>query len=149
MNADDEVETLYRALLDRWNARDAVGYAGLFAPDGSIVGFDGTDVESPDAIAEHLGSIFRDHQPAKYVAKVREVRPLGHGAMLVRSVAGMVPPGDSDIKPEVNAVQLLVAIETAGQWRIAHFQNTPASFDGRPEAAEALTSELRELLPPA
>jgi hypothetical protein len=67
--------------------------------------------------------------------------------VLLRSVAGMVPPGDSDIKPEVNAVQLLVAIETAGRWRIAHFQNTPATFDGRPEAAEALTSELRELLP--
>ena len=30
-----------------------------------------------------------------------------------------------------------------GQWRIALFQNTPAQFHGRPEAAEALTDELR------
>ena len=35
------VETLYHDLLDRWNQRDASGFAMLFRDDGSIVGFDG------------------------------------------------------------------------------------------------------------
>jgi hypothetical protein len=55
----------------------------------------------------------------------------------------MVPPGATDIKPEVNAIQVLVAVRRDGVWRVAHFQNTPAAFHGRPEAAKALTEELR------
>jgi hypothetical protein len=62
---------------------------------------------------------------------------------MLRAVAGMVPPGASEIKPEVNTIQVLVAVEDDdGAWKIAHFQSTPASFDGRPEAVAALTAEL-------
>jgi uncharacterized protein (TIGR02246 family) len=141
-----DVEQLYRELLSTWNERDATGFGSLFAPDGSIVGFDGSCVESRAGIIEHLQSIFADHRPATYVAKVREVRGLGDDAALVRSVVGMVPPGASDIKPEVNAVQALVAILVGDDWRIAHFQTTPASSDGDPDGAAALTAELREQL---
>ena len=82
MTSETDVERLYRDLLSRWNERDAAGFGALFAGAGSIVGFDGSCVESPTAITEHLASIFADHQPATYVAKVREVRPLGPGASL-------------------------------------------------------------------
>jgi hypothetical protein len=60
----------------------------------------------------------------------------------------MISPVTSDINPAVNAMQTLVAMQQDGQWRIALFQNTPAQFHGRPEVAEALTEELRELLSP-
>ena len=143
----DEVVALHRALLERWNDKDAEGYGALFADDGSMVGFDGSTVDSRPAIIEHLGAIFADHDPATYIWKVREVRPLASGVVLLRAVAGMVPPGGSDIVPDKNAVQALVALETADGWRIAHFQNTPAAFDGRPEEAEALSAELRAVLP--
>jgi uncharacterized protein (TIGR02246 family) len=142
----DEVESLYRRLLDRWNERDAAGYGALFSEDGSLVGFDGSCVESAASIAEHLRSIFADHRPATYVAKIREIRQLDSRVVLLRSVAGMVPPGGSDINPEVNAVQALVAVLRDDGWRIGHFQNTPAAFHGRPEEAEALTAELRAVL---
>jgi uncharacterized protein (TIGR02246 family) len=143
MDSQRGVEDLYRELLSRWNAKDAEGFGGLFADDGSIVGFDGTCVETPTRIGEHLASIFRDHDPATYVAKVREVRALGERAVLLRGVAGMVPPGSDDIKPEVNAIQTLVAVASDQGWEIAHFQNTPAAFDGDPDAAASLTAELR------
>jgi uncharacterized protein (TIGR02246 family) len=140
---DEEIEGLYRALLARWNDRDAEGFGALFDERGGIVGFDGSCVETPSEISAHLAQIFSDHQPATYVAKVREISALGDGAALLRGVAGMVPPGASDIKPEVNSVQALVAVRRGGTWKVAHFQNTPARFDGRPEAAEALSAELR------
>lgn len=149
VGAVDEVEALYRSLLDRWNHGDAEGYGALFSADGSIVGFDGSCVESPATIAEHLASIFADHRTATYVAKVREVRALGDGAALLRGVAGLVPPGESDVNPEANAVQALVAVRAdhgEGGWKVAHFQNTPAAFHGRPEEADALTAELRAVL---
>ena len=111
-----------------------------------MVGFDGSTVESRASVAEHLGSIFADHDPAFYVSKVREVRTLGPGSMLVPGGVGMVPPGGSDIDPDKNAVQTLVAVESPNGWQVAHFQNTPAAFHGRPEAADSLTAELRDTL---
>jgi uncharacterized protein (TIGR02246 family) len=143
---ETQIRSLHQAFLDGWNATDASRIGSSFAEDGNIVGFDGSMVNGRAEIEAHLAGIFADHQPASYVAKVREVRSLGSGAVLLRAVVGMVPPGADDIKPDVNAVQSLVAVERDGAWRIALLQTTPAQFDGRPEEAEALTAELRELL---
>ena len=143
MASSDAVRALHQELLERWNERDAAGYGALFTDDGSLVGFDGSCVESGTAITESLQAIFDDHTPATYVAKVREVRELGPGVVLLRAVVGMVPPGADDINPDTNAVQGLVAVETSDGWRVAHFANTPAAFHGRRDEAEALTAELR------
>ena len=58
----------------------------------------------------------------------------------------MVPPGQSDLNPAVNTVQTVVAAKRDGRWRIVLFQNTPAQFHGRPELAQQLTEELRQVL---
>lgn len=141
----DAVVSLYTRLLDGWNRRDAAAFAAQFAADGSTVGFDGSPMDGRGAIQTELARIFADHTPATYVAKVREVRPLGAGAMLLRGVAGMVPPGQHALKPERNAIQSLVAVLEDGQPRIALFHNTPARFDGRPQLAEQLTAELTDV----
>jgi uncharacterized protein (TIGR02246 family) len=140
------VETLYRNLLDRWNEGDASGFRSLFRDDGSLIGFDGTSVESAGSIGEHLTAIFADHEQPRYVSKVREIRALGPDAALLRAVAGLVPPGASRIEPELNAEQVLAAVRRNGEWRIAHFQNTPVTLDGRPEERDALSAELQALV---
>ena len=82
------------------------------------------------------------------MAIVRETRELAAGVALVRAAVGMIPPGADDLNPGANAIQSLVAVADAGgTWAVAHFQNTPAAFHGRPEEAEALTAELRESIP--
>jgi hypothetical protein len=58
----------------------------------------------------------------------------------------MVPRGQSDIDPRLNAVQTMVALKRQGEWRIVLFQNTPAAFHGRPQLVEQLTEELREAI---
>ena len=58
----------------------------------------------------------------------------------------MIPPGKTDIEPDVNAHQTLVAVKTNSNWRIELFQNTPAAFHGRPELVDKMKDELRELL---
>lgn len=143
MSTASDVEALYRELLAAWNRGDAAGWGALFAEDGSLVGFDGSPVESRAAITAHLEGIFADHQPAAYVGKVREVRQLAPGVALLRAVSGMVPPGASAVEPSVNTVHVLVAVSGEEGWRVAHFQATPAAFHGRPEAVEALTAELQ------
>lgn len=140
------IHALYRRLLDAWNARNAGDLATLFADDGNLVGFDGSPLDGRAAIATHLRAIFIAHQTARYVGKVREVRFLTADSALLRAVAGMVPPGGSDLNPHVNAVQTLVAVRHGEEWRIALYQNTPAAFHGQPERSQALTEELRQLL---
>jgi uncharacterized protein (TIGR02246 family) len=140
------VVALYTRLLEAWNKRDASGFAAQFADDGSTVGFDGSQLDGRAAIATELGRIFADHTPATYVARVREVRTLGSGAVLLRAVAGMVLPNGSALMPDRHAIQSLVAIAENGAPRIALYQNTPAQFHGRPALVEQLTTELQGLV---
>lgn len=145
-NDDGQISSLYEKLLDCWNRRDAADFAALFDKEGRVVGFDGSQMDGPVEIESHLRQIFSDHPTAVYVGKIRGVRFLAPDVALLRAVAGMVPPGQSDINPAVNAVQALVAAKQKGQWRIALFQNTPAAFHGRPKEGEKLTEELRQAL---
>ena len=146
--ANDErpVISLYHALLDRWNARDAVGMTSLVSPDGYIVGFDGSQLNGPAEIEATLREIFASHPTPPYVTKVRAVRFLSDGVAVLRAVVGMVPPGKKDLDPALNAVQTMVAERIDNQWRVAVLQNTPAAFHGRPELVEKLTRELSEAL---
>jgi uncharacterized protein (TIGR02246 family) len=146
MDDKREVQSLYGELLHCWNRRDAAGFAALFADDGNVVGFDGSVYERPAMIESELSRIFAEHPTAAYVAKIRNVRLIMPDVALVSAVAGMVPPGQSDIKPAVNTVQTMIAAKQGGRWRIAVFQNTPAAFHGRPDLAEKLTAELRQAL---
>jgi len=144
--SENAVRALYTALLEEWNRRDARRFAGLFTEEGSVVGFDGSQMNGRAEIAATLGKIFTDHPTASYVSIVREVRYIGDDTALLRAVVGMVPPGGSDLNPAVNAVQSMVAVRQASGWRVALFHNTPAAFHGRPEMVEQLTEELRGVL---
>jgi uncharacterized protein (TIGR02246 family) len=143
--ASAEVRGLYQQLLDAWNKRNARDFALLFAPDGNIVGFDGTQVFGQLEIGAHVSEVFSHHQTARYVSIIRQVRSVTPDAVILSAVAGMVPPDKDDINPDVNAVQTLVAVGKNG-WKIALFQNTPAAFHGRPDDAKKLTEELRREL---
>ncbi|HEY3011589.1 MAG TPA: SgcJ/EcaC family oxidoreductase [Gemmatimonadales bacterium] len=144
--ASQEAARLYRELLGQWNARDSAAYAKLFAVGGNLVGFDGSQVDGRAEIESHLRQIFGSHPTAAFVGKIREVRVLGGDVVLLRAVAGMVPPGKSDLNPSVNTVHTLVAAKQDDRWQVELFQSTPAAFHGRPEATEALTAELRQEL---
>lgn len=141
------VEALYRQWLAGWNERNGLALAAPFAPDGTLIGFDGTEHTGRDAIAATLDRIFADHPTPRYVGKVRAVRFLTPDTALVQAVAGMIPPGRSALEPQLNAVQTVVAVRREEGWRIAHAQNTPAQYHGRPELVEALTAELRAQRP--
>ncbi len=140
------VSSLYKQLIDAWNRRDAAAYAALFTEDANVVGFDGSQMNGSIEIQQSLQQIFADHITASYVSKIRGVWFLTPETAILRSVAGMVPPGQPDLNPAVNAIQSIVAVRQGSQWRIALFQNTPAQFHGRPDLSEALTEELRQLL---
>ncbi len=137
---------LYHQLIAAWNRRDAHAFAAGFAEGARVVGFDGSEIGGCAQVAAEIGQIFAHHQTGAYVGLVREVHALGADVVLLRAAVGMVPPGQADLNPALNAIQSLVASRREGGWRIELFQNTPAQFHGRPELAEQLTAELRALL---
>lgn len=136
---------VYEQLLNAWNNQDAEGFAALFADDGNVVGFDGSSMNGREEIAAGLERIFADHRTASYVAKLREVRQVAPQLVLIRAVAGMVPPGEPGINPETNSIQHLLLGKQGGRFRIEVFQNTPAAYHGRPDLAEQLTRELTDV----
>ena len=143
IDIEGEITALYRSILAGWNTSDAEAFAGGFAEDGVVIGFDGSEVVGRARIAEQMAAIFADHATGTYVGIVREVMSLGPEAALLRAVSGVVPAGAEDIEPGLNAAQALVAQRRADGWRVVLYQNTPAQYHGRPEAAESLTAELR------
>jgi len=143
---ESQVRLLYQELLKAWNEKNARKMADLIAENGNLVGFDGSQIDGRRQVESVLGKIFADHPTAAYVSIIRELRLLSPDVALLRAVAGMVPPGQSDINPAVNAVQSLIATKEQDRWRIALFHNTPAAFHGRPELSEQLTEELRQAL---
>jgi uncharacterized protein (TIGR02246 family) len=142
--AERAARELYANILSCWNAGDAGAFARLFTRSGNMVGFDGSQVDGQESIEVHLAKVFSSHSTAAYVGKVREVRVLGQEVVLLRAVAGMVPPGRSELNPAVNTIHTLVAANHGDRWRVELFQSTPAAFHGRPEASQSLTRELQE-----
>ncbi len=141
-----QIEALYQQFLDGWNSRDAEALAAPCTEDAVLIGFDGSQNIGRAEILATLSQIFADHITAPYVSKVREVRLLNSDAAILRAIVGMVPPGQVDIAPALNAIQTIVAARVDGTWRIALIQTTPAQFHGRPELVKQLTDELRQLL---
>jgi uncharacterized protein (TIGR02246 family) len=137
----DAVRDLYAELIRAWNAQDAHAFAELFTEHGTSIGFDGSQATGAE-IAEHVGAVFEDHRTAAYVAKVKDVRAAGADTAVLRALVGMVPPGESELNPETNAIQSLVAERQGETWRIVLFQNTPAQYHGRPEMGEEHTAEV-------
>jgi uncharacterized protein (TIGR02246 family) len=145
-DAESAARELYEKLIQAWNKRNARDFALLFASNGSVVGYDGSQVDGQLAVGAHISEVFSHHQTAAFVTIVREVRPISSDVVLLRANAGMVPPGKDEINPERNAVQSMMAARKGGKWEIALFQNTPAAYDGRPELSKQLTDELRAAL---
>lgn len=82
----------------------------------------------------------------RLVGKVTNVRFLTPEIAIMHAVGGMVTAGQPDIEPERNSVQTYVATKHGSEWRIAAYRNSRAQYMGRPELAQELTEELRQLL---
>lgn len=146
MTNENKIISIYQDLLEAWNNQNAHGMAYLFAEDGEQIGFDGSQSIGRAEIFAHLEPIFKHHRTARFISKVKSVKFLSDKIAILRAIAGMVPPGQSDINPSVNTLHTLVVQENEGDWEIKLYQNTPAQFHGRPELVEQMTEELRQLL---
>ncbi|MGH9950843.1 MAG: SgcJ/EcaC family oxidoreductase [Nitrososphaeraceae archaeon] len=142
------IRSLYQQLMDGWNKGSSEAFAAPFAEDSDLVGFDGTHLNGRQNIISFHQQLFDNYvKDSRLVGKARNVRFLTHDVAIMHVIGGTIMAGQTDIEPERNSVQTLVATkDSKGKWRLAAFQNTRAQYLGRPEQAEALTEELRRLL---
>jgi uncharacterized protein (TIGR02246 family) len=142
----DAIEALLQQMIDGWNQGSGEGFAAPFAEDGDQVAFDGTRLQGRQQIAEFHQMLFdRFLSGTRLIGKVVDVRFLAPDVALAHGIGGTVMPGESNLAPDRNSVQTLVAVKRDGEWRLARLHNSRAEFMGRPEAAAALTAELRTL----
>jgi uncharacterized protein (TIGR02246 family) len=121
------VEDLYRRGIECWNARNADALAELFILDGEVVGADGASYTGRGAIHEQLVKVFAGQPPA-YTAKIVGITTVTTDVAIVRAIAGMIPPGKTELDPALHVVQRMTAVFRGGDWRIALLQTTPAAY---------------------
>lgn len=141
-----EVQAVYNQLINAWNNRDAHGMADLYTKDGINIGFDGSKTVGSEELFLHVKPIFENHPTPPFISKVKNVSFLSSDVAMVSAIAGMIPPEQSEVNPQLNTHQTLITVKRNGNWRIQLFQNTPAQFHGRPELVEQMTNELKEML---
>jgi uncharacterized protein (TIGR02246 family) len=146
MDLFDRVLAAYQKALQAWNMRDAEKFASMFADDGYAIGIDGAAMSGRAVIAATAAAIFQSQRTDTYVSKIREVREIAPGVMLLIAIVGMVPPDDFTLNPSVNAILSVLFVEQDGNAKILLLQSTPAAFQGRSEVADALRQELEDIL---
>jgi uncharacterized protein (TIGR02246 family) len=138
---------LYQQLMDGWNKGSGEAFAAVFAEDGEQVAFDGTHFQGRQEIGAFHRQLFNTVlKGTRLVGKVRHVRFLTPEVAVAHAIGGTVMPSEADIAPERNSVLTLVVVKRDGEWRVAALHNTRAQYMGRPDEAEKLTEELRQLL---
>lgn len=140
------VREVYERLLNAWNSLDAVGMAECCADECTFIGFDGSQYFFRKELEQAVSRIFRDHQPPRYVYKIREISFVSADVAQVFAIVGMVRNGDNAVNPALNALQLATLRKKGKEWRIVSFQNTPARFDQQPELVEEMTQELNGIV---
>jgi len=139
------VREVYERLLSAWNSYDAVGMANCCADECTFIAFDGTQYFFRKELEQAVATIFKDHQPPRYVHKIREISFFSPEVAQVFAIVGMLRNGDSSVDPSLNAIQLATLRKKGKEWRVISFQNTPARFDQNPELVEEMTQELNTL----
>lgn len=146
MNEQGPVFALYEKLIEAWNQRDADAFSNLFQGKGEIVGFDGTRVMGRKEIQGHLQDVFSKDQTPPYIAAAQRVHSIKSGVVSLSAKAGMKTGDDADFHQDLWSEQSLVTVKTKDGWKIALFQNTPATLSGDSERKRIWVEEFHEAL---
>jgi uncharacterized protein (TIGR02246 family) len=126
------VRMLYQQLMDGWNQGSGAAFAAVFAEDGDLIGFDGTQFEGRQAIAEFHQPLFATHlKGSRLVGEITKVRFLAEDVALMHAIGGTILAGAQAPTPERDSIQTLVAVRRDDTWQLAAFQNTRVRPMGR------------------
>lgn len=144
---EEAIRALYRQIMDGWNQGSGEKFAAPFATDGEQMSFEGSRFRGRQEIAGFHQMLFdRFLRGSRLIGRVTDIRFLTPEIALAHAIGGTIMPDETNLAPDRNSVQSMVAVRRDGAWRLARLHNSRAEFVGRPEAAANMTEELRRLL---
>ena len=85
-----------------------------FAEDADLVGFDGTYLKGRQEIISFHQQLFDTYvKGSRLVGKIRHVRFVTSDVAIIHTIGGTIMAGQTDIEPERNSVQTLVATKNS------------------------------------
>jgi uncharacterized protein (TIGR02246 family) len=101
--------------MNGWNSGSGKVFATPFAENGDLVGFDGTHLKGRQEIDSFHQQLFDTYvKGSRLVGRMRSVRFLMPDVAIMYAVSGTIMSGQTDIEPERNSVQTLVAMKDSG-----------------------------------
>lgn len=150
MSNNDELalQSLYRKKIEGWNEGNGRKFAEPYTEDADFIGFDGTYLFGRREIAEFHQMLFdRFLRGTRLIAKIKSIRfPVSNVAIIV-GISGTIEANQKRINSDRNSIHTIVAInnEHDGKWGFTTFQNTRATYIGRPEKVSQLTKEIEQI----
>lgn len=142
------LQALYRKKIEGWNEADGQKFAEPYLEDADFIGFDGTHLSGRSEIAEFHQMLFDKFlKGSLLIGKIKSIRfPIPNVAIIV-AISGTIEVNQTGINPERNSIHTIVAInhKDSKQWYFTAFQNTRATYMGRPEKTAQLTQEIEQL----
>ena len=114
----------YAALQEAWNNGDGAAFGAAFVESASFVDIRGVAHDGADGIASDHQEIFDTvYQGSTVRYEAEMARPLSDDIILARGRATLEAPS-GPLAGTHHAVNTIVLVRTAGDWRAAAFHNT-------------------------
>jgi len=111
-----------------WAANDADAVAAVFTTDTDFVIGDGTFLRGRDELRQYMADAFDVFlQDSRVTAPVESVRCLSPAVGVVHTLGGILMPGETEVPPERQGVQVFVVTKHGGEWLVNVYQNTRIS----------------------
>ncbi len=130
MITDDDkalINVVLKKMSDAWAAGDGTAYAGAFLEDARYVEAPGFRAIGARMIADRHQAVFDSF--FKYTRIDGDypttIQSLTSNVVIVHSEGNVVFPGETGKKLPPNGIISMCLLKTAGEWKIASFQNTP------------------------
>jgi uncharacterized protein (TIGR02246 family) len=123
MTDEDRVRHLWSSMAERWNEKDAEGFAAHFAEDCDFTNVRGHKPQGRAGIEAGHGHLFRtDYRGTSLTARVRSVRFPGRDIAVVNAES-TIASADGTPLATTHALAVLERPANGGAWSITSFHN--------------------------
>lgn len=125
MAEQEQIRAVPERVVTAWAANDAEAMAAVFAADTDFVIGDGTFLRGRDELRQYMAEGFDGFlQDTRVTAPVESVRCLSPRVGVVHTLGGILLPGESQVPPERQGVQVFVVTKHGADWLVDVYQNT-------------------------
>ncbi|MGH4015543.1 MAG: SgcJ/EcaC family oxidoreductase [Pseudonocardiaceae bacterium] len=133
----DAIRAVPRRIVTGWAANDADAVAAVFTTDTDFVIGDGTFLRGREELRQYMADVFDGFlKESRVTAPVESVRCLSPTAGVVHTLGGILLPGETEVPPERQGVQVFVVTKHGGEWLVDVYQNTRIDQNTRMDPPE-------------